>query len=230
MVGGAQTDDPLMTLREYRHLAPWGLRDLASLAAAILDATGTRPINAAASARPSERTIRFYVTRRLVTPPEGRGTAAIYSYRHLLEVLAIKLRQMEGATLTSIATELDAMTGDVLERRVAAALGTELPAPTALSFFDRAPPRGRAGQILRLPSDRGVPDATEAPSNWHHLRVADGIELHVREDHRLPDTEELQQRMADAVRLAVDRVLAAYRSSTEGARSTNQRSDDQGLA
>ncbi|MDH3455982.1 MAG: helix-turn-helix domain-containing protein [Gemmatimonadota bacterium] len=228
MVGGVKADDPLMTLREYRHLAPWSLRDLASLAAAILDVTGTRPINAAASARPSERTIRFYVTRRLVTPPNGRGTAAIYSYRHLLEVLAIKLRQMEGATLTSIATELDAMTGDVLERRVAAALGVELPAPTALPFFERASqPRGRAGQVLRSAVGHAEPDATDPPSDWHRLRVADGVELHVRGDHPLPDTAELRRHMADAVRLAVDRVLAAHRSSSEGTRGPEQASDDQ---
>ncbi|HLS48211.1 MAG TPA: MerR family transcriptional regulator, partial [Gemmatimonadales bacterium] len=91
--------DPLVTLREYRALAPWGLRDLTALAGAILDASGVVPINAASRAQPSERTIRFYVARGLVSPPEGRGTAAVYTYKHLLQVLAIKLRQMEGATL-----------------------------------------------------------------------------------------------------------------------------------
>ena len=94
--------NPLATLREYRALAPWGLRDLAGLAAGLLDASGVVPVNAAARARPSERTIRFYVTRGLVSPPDGRGTAAVYSYRHLLQVLAIKLRQMEGATLEAL--------------------------------------------------------------------------------------------------------------------------------
>ena len=71
--------DPLATLREYHALAPWGLRDLAALAAGILDASGVVPVNAAARARPSERTIRFYVARGLVSPPDGRGTAAVYS-------------------------------------------------------------------------------------------------------------------------------------------------------
>ena len=39
-----------------------------------------------------------------VAPPalDKRGTAAVYSYRHLLQVLAIKLRQMEGATLEAM--------------------------------------------------------------------------------------------------------------------------------
>ena len=77
------------------------------------------PVNAAARARPSERTIRFYVGRGLVSPPDGRGTAAVYSYRHLLQVLAIKLRQMEGATLEALTRELTGLTGDLIERRVA---------------------------------------------------------------------------------------------------------------
>ena len=103
----AAPPDGLATLREYRALAPWGLRDLAALAAGVLDASGVVPVNAAARARPSERTIRFYVARGLVSPPDGRGTAAVYSYRHLLQVLAIKLRQMEGATLEALTRELE---------------------------------------------------------------------------------------------------------------------------
>ena len=85
------------------------------------------PVNAAARARPSERTIRFYVARGLVSPPDGRGTAAVYSYRHLLQVLAIKLRQMEGATLDSMLKEFAGLTGDLIERRAASALGPGLP-------------------------------------------------------------------------------------------------------
>jgi DNA-binding transcriptional MerR regulator len=219
MVGGVRADDPLVNLREYRHLAPWSLRDLASLAAAVLDVTGTRPINAAASARPSERTIRFYVTRGLVTAPEGRGTAAIYSYRHLLEVLAIKLRQMEGATLAGIATELKTMTGDVLERRVAAALGTDLPTPSTLPLYGRDEiPRGRAGQVLRARPEQHDEREAETPSSWHHLRVTDEVELHVRTDHPVADDGELQRRAVDAVRLLLDRLLSMRRSAPDTVR------------
>ena len=95
----------------------------------MLDASGVVPLNAAARARPTERTIRFYVARGLVSPPDGRGTAAVYSYRHLLQVLAIKLRQMEGATLETLTREFAGLTGDLIERRVAAALGPA-PAPS----------------------------------------------------------------------------------------------------
>src|SRR5438128_1493782 len=131
---------------EDRALATWGLRDLAALAGGILDASGVVPVNAAARARPSERTIRFYVARGLVSPPDGRGTAAVYSYRHLLQVLAIKLRQMEGATLESMLKEFAGMTGDLIERRTASSLGPGLPTPQRLPMTGQeAPPSGRVG-------------------------------------------------------------------------------------
>ncbi len=208
---GGRVDDPLFNLREYRRLAPWNLRDLAAAAGAILDASGVRPINAAASAHPTERTIRFYVTRNLVTPPDGRGTAATYSYRHLLQVLAIKLRQMEGGTLADIGTELAETTGDVLERRVAAALGPGLPPPSQLPLTgENGQPRGRAGQALRAwtPAAPESDGDDRTPATWQRLQVADGVELHVRQDHLLARHPELQGQATDAVRLAIGRILS----------------------
>jgi DNA-binding transcriptional MerR regulator len=203
----------LFNLREYRRLAPWNLRDLATLAGAILDASGVRPINAAASAHPSERTIRFYVTRNLVTPPEGRGTAATYSYRHLLQVLAIKLRQMEGATLADIEAELAETAGDALERRVAAALGPNLPAPDQLPLTGQDTlPRGRAGQALRALAPQGEePGDTRGVRAWHRVWVGDGIELHLREDHPLIRGR-MEAQTADVVRLAIGRIVSQLRS------------------
>src|SRR2546427_690474 len=114
--------DPLLALRDYAKLAPWNIRDLSTIAGGILDASGITPINAAAQSKPSDRTIRFYVTRKLMSAPDGRGTAATYGYRHLLQLLAIKLRQMEGATLVAIHKELGDSPGDVVEKRVASSL------------------------------------------------------------------------------------------------------------
>jgi DNA-binding transcriptional MerR regulator len=208
--------DPLVALRAYRQLAPWSLRDLATLAGAILESTGVRPINAAASPKPSERTIRFYVTRQLVSPPEGRGTAAVYSYRHLLEVLAIKLRQMEGATLTAIAEELAKATGDVIERRVAASIGTVLPPPRHLPLLDEeTPPSGRAGRALHAhaagigesPAPTSEPTAAHAEA-WKRLVVARGVELHVRADHPLFAGAGKSTQVRQAVRTVLARLVA----------------------
>jgi DNA-binding transcriptional MerR regulator len=199
-------DDPLLTLRQYRGLAPWSLRDLVTLATAILDAAQVRPINAAANARPSERTVRFYVTRGLVAPPEGRGTAATYSYRHLLQVLTVKLRQMEGGTLSEIAEELQATTGDVLERRVAAALGPGIPSPDQLRLgLAGLSSTGRTAKAIHsMPPDRTA-------VTWHRISVAEGIELHVSSAHDFAARDDLRRDLADAVRVAARRIDAARR-------------------
>lgn len=209
-----RSDDPLSALREYRHLAPWSLRDMATLAGAILESSGVRPLNAAASALPSERTIRFYVARGLVTPPSGRGTAAVYTYRHILHVLHIKLRQMEGFTLDSIGQELGDMTGDVLERRVASALGPGLPAPDQLPLTSNDRPAwGRAGRALRAwlsdntPEDVDREGAPNPVTTWRRLPISRGVELHVHNNHPLAQMGDRDSDLADAVRLAVTRIM-----------------------
>jgi hypothetical protein len=175
--------DPLSTLREYRGLAPWGLRDLTALAAGILDASGVVPVSAVARSRPTERTIRFYVARHLVNPPDGRGTAATYGYRHLLQVLAVKLRQMEGATLETIERDLTGVTGDAVERRVAATLGPRLPRPADLQLL-RGPGTAR-GRVARAVDAWLAPPSDEAAQSSVCRRVAigPGIELLVDEAH-----------------------------------------------
>ncbi len=197
--------DPLLTLREYAKLAPWNIRDLAALAGAVLDASGITPINAAAQSRPSDRTIRFYVAKQLMSAPEGRGTAATYGYRHLLQLFAIKLRQMEGATLSSIAKELGESPGDVLEKRVASALGN-LPSLDELRLQPRVAPRGRVRRAFQRwgPSGNGegaaaaaAPETARGP--WYRVVVGDGLEVQVRADHPAARSESERRRLADAV-------------------------------
>ncbi len=108
---------------------------------------------------PSARAVRFYVANGLLDRPEGAGTAATYGYRHLLQLLAIKIRQREGQTLDAIKIEMKETTGDALERRVAASLAPAL-------------------SISQDPVQKnGNPVAA-----WRRIGIADGIELHVRDD------------------------------------------------
>ena len=153
--------------------------------------SGIVPVSPVARSRPTERTIRFYVARGLVSPPEGRGTAATYGYRHLLQVLAVKLRQMEGATLEAIVREMGGVTGDTVERRVASTLGPRLPGPSGLEL-ERGPGsgRGRVGRALDAwlappPSGSGT-----EPTSCRRIPVGPGIELIVDDRHpalRRPD-------------------------------------------
>jgi DNA-binding transcriptional MerR regulator len=203
--------DPLLTLRDYAKLAPWNIRDLSTIAGGILDSSGVTPINAAAQSRPSDRTIRFYVTRHLMSAPDGRGTAATYGYRHLLQLLAIKLRQMEGATLTAIERELAESPGDVLEKRVAATLGS-VPQPDELMAAAHGAPRGRVARLLasRRESQPGGGmaggRASSVPTDsgaWFRIGIGEGLEVSLRADHPAARSPDVRNKVASAVARAL---------------------------
>jgi len=214
VVPAVPASEQLGTLREYAALAPWRLRDLVALAGAILEASGIFPVNAAARARPTERTIRFYVTRGLVSPPEGRGTAATYSYRHLLQVLAIKLRQMEGATLEAIVKDMAGLAGDVIERRVASALGPALPSPHQVTLaLGPGGPSGKVGRALQArlspaaPADRDAGLREAGARSCRRLVVAAGVELLVDERHPLFQRSLQDSTLVGQVRQALAELL-----------------------
>ncbi|MCE2902510.1 MAG: MerR family transcriptional regulator [Gemmatimonas sp.] len=170
-------ESPVQLLRAHARHAPWNARGLAAHAAALVDSAGVKPTNASARAVPSARAVRFYVANGLLDRPEGAGTAATYGYRHLLQLLAIKIRQREGQTLDAIKAEMREVTGDALERRVAASL-----APS-----------------LSLQTDAVAKAAGTPVASWRRITVADGIELHVRDDSPAAEDDTLVS-LRDALR------------------------------
>jgi DNA-binding transcriptional MerR regulator len=175
-------ENTVALLRAHSKHAPWNARGLAAHATALVDAAGMRPTNASARAAPSARAVRFYVANGLLDHPLGRGTAATYHYRHLLQLLTIKIRQREGQTLESIKVELAGATGDALEKRVAQSL-----APALASGADQA-----------------VRHDDSTAASWRRVAVADGIELHVRDDSPAARGDAVAA-MREAVRAALGR-------------------------
>jgi len=175
-------ESPVPLLRSHARHAPWNARGIAAHATALVDAAAMRPTNAAARAALSARAIRFYVANGLLDRPEGTGTAATYHYRHLLQLLLIKIRQREGMTLEKIKQELAEMSGDAIERRVATAL-----APA-----------------LGVGADSVVEQNGKGDGVWYHIQVANGIEIHVREDSPA-SREDAMIAMREAVRAALGR-------------------------
>jgi len=178
------SDSPVPLLRAHARHAPWNARGLAAHVTALVDAAGMRPTNASARAAPSARSVRFYVANGLLDRPEGTGTSATYGYRHLLQLLAIKIRQREGQSLETIKREMVGVTGDALERRVAQSL---------------APALGAGADVTRARDDDH-----QRSLAWRRLPVADGIELHVRDDSPAARDEALVA-MREAVRAALGR-------------------------
>lgn len=205
--------DPIMVLREYRSMAPWHVRDLCGVAAAVLDAAGIRPTSGAAATHPTPRTIRYYIAAGLLTPPTGRGAAAVYVYRHLVTLLWIKSRQMEGAPLNLLRDELATLSGDQLERRVAQLVGAGLPHPGVLMAAGTSPSRGRARLAAREWNRETSP--TEAPEDahalaltrWHHFPLTAGLELHIHEGHPLAERLDEAEQVGEAIRRVIQHLI-----------------------
>ena len=175
-------ESPVALLRAHAQHAPWNARGLAAHVTALVDAAGMRPTNSSARAAPSARSVRFYVASGLLDRPEGTGTAATYNYRHMLQLLAIKIRQREGQSLETIKHEMQELTGDALERRISSSLAPALTAG----------------------ADTAVTHDEDQSFSWRRAPVADGIELHIRDD--LPAArEEAVVAMREAVRAALGR-------------------------
>jgi len=178
----AESPSPVQLLRQHARHAPWNARGLAAHVTALVDAAGIRPTNASARAAPSARSVRFYVANGLLDRPEGTGTAATYNYRHFLQLLAIKIRQREGQTLDLIKGEMKEVTGDALERRIAQSL---------------APALGLDAGASRRTED-------DLPRVWRRMPVAEGIEIHVRDDSPAARDDALLA-MREAIRAALGR-------------------------
>src|SRR2546426_234190 len=153
-------ESPVALLRAHARHAPWNARGLAAHATALVDAAGVRPTNASARAAPSARAVRFYVATGLLDRPEGTGTGATYGYRHLLQLLSIKIRQREGQSLETIRNEMRDVTGDALERKIALSLAPALsPSGTTQPATEKRRPRPSAAMAMGPPGvTRSAPD------------------------------------------------------------------------
>lgn len=178
-------ESPVALLRAHARHAPWNARGLAQHVAALVDAAGVRPTNASARAAPSARAVRFYVANKLMDRPEGLGTSATYNYRHFLQLLAIKMRQREGMSLDNIRKDMRDVTGDALERRLAQSMATAL-----------------AAGVQQAAQHDG-----DAIVSWRRVPVADGVELHLRDDPMLTREESIVA-LREAVRTALGRAEA----------------------
>ena len=136
---------------------------------------------------PDERTIRYYLAEGLIqTPEERQGTASVFSYLNLLQLLTVKKLQAEHLPIRKIRELVAGKSEQELEMllgvRGPSGKNTEAkrylesllaPAPSAPPTQDAAPP----SQHL---------DAS--PHSWQRVEIEPGLELHVRSDYAPPAT------------------------------------------
>lgn len=156
----------------------------------------------------SSRTVRLYATQGLIDRPGKDGRSAVYSHRHLLQLVLVRALARRGLSLSAIAplcVLVDAELEHQLEQldgEGAAATAPyqassnealdylrELQSPSfAASAASMSPVLGMLSTPLSslTRSRSNSPARGSDSSRWHRLSLAPGIELHLRESVSLP--------------------------------------------
>jgi DNA-binding transcriptional MerR regulator len=129
----------------------WTLAELVAEAASWI-ATLPPPKNGQVRAVPDERTIRYYAAQGLLDRPAAmRGRTALYSRRHLAQVIAIKRLQSAGHSLAAIQEMWPTLDDATLARLT----GVTLPARSRAArteFWKREPPKVSAPARVEAPA------------------------------------------------------------------------------
>lgn len=134
---------------------PWTLKQLTAQVALALSEADVDQHSGRVRDIPNARTIRYYGTLGLVDKPSAfRGRTALYTRRHLLQLVAIKRLQAQGTSLDAIQAQLTGATDAELTQLA------KLPeAPPARA----APAPSREGPSRRLSDFWGHAPAPVAP-------------------------------------------------------------------
>lgn len=120
------------------------------------------------------RTVRFYVQEKLIDPPLGRGRGAHFTDHHLIQL-------QQARTLQNAGFSLDA----IREQRADLTVGLQ-----AMAAYDSWRERWRA----TAPNAKAkAPDEDDEldPAECLRIPMAEGVELMISGDRRLPSPRQL---------------------------------------
>jgi DNA-binding transcriptional MerR regulator len=172
-----------------------GLPEFAQAGERILAEMGLEQARGTVTSVPDERTIRYYMAEGLIqTPGEKQGTASIFTYLNLLQLVTVKKLQAEHLPIRKIRELVSGKSEQELE--------TLLGAGGPASKKTRETDAKRYLESLLAPQqiDRSVivgaaapaapppPQSVDASQSWQRVEIEPGLELHIRSDYSPPAT------------------------------------------
>lgn len=190
-----------------------GVVELAKQAARILSEIGTTQDRGTVSEMPDERTLRYYLAEGLLSPASDKqGTASVFGYVHLLQLLVVKKLQSEHLPIRKIKELVGGRTERELERLLGLDARKTGAKNETLSYLEKLLTRSTSpaasssaprNQNFDSPAatNRPAPNLAaqrhSAPSglaSWSRVEIEPGLELHVRGDYTSPlDTKEVRR-------------------------------------
>ena len=180
-----------------------GLPEFARVGEQVLAEMGLEQARGTVTSVPDERTIRYYMAEGLVqTPEERQGTASVFGYINLLQLLTVKKLQAEHLPIRKIRElvagkseqELETLLGiggtaakrsrETEAKRYLESLLAPTSAPLALSLKEApAPP----------------PQQIDQSQSWQRVEIEPGLELHIRSDYSPPTSARTKSLLEKAI-------------------------------
>jgi DNA-binding transcriptional MerR regulator len=177
-----------------------GLPEFARISEQILADMNLEQERGTVTSVPDERTIRYYMAEGVIqTPEERQGTASVFGYLNLLQLLAVKKLQAEHLPIRKIRElvagkneqELETMLG------VRGASGSKTEAKRYLETLLASSP-GPPLKEAAAPPPPSMLVAGAAPS-WQRVEIEPGLELHVRSDYAPPTSARTKSLLEKAI-------------------------------
>jgi DNA-binding transcriptional MerR regulator len=194
-----------------------GAIELADEAARLLDQFVPRQERGSVTEVPDERMVRYYSSEGLIAAPEGKqGSAAVYGYAHLLQLLAVKKLQADHLSIKNIRELVEGKAERALEQilNIGGSGRTDRPRNSATEYLESllkpaasAPsPAIVPSAPLRRTTTGQIQDPAGAATNsaWARLEIDPGLEIHVRDDYRPPDDSRERQRLGRRLLNAIE--------------------------
>ena len=168
-----------------------GLLEFARVGEQILAEMGLEQARGTVTSVPDERTIRYYMAEGLIqSPGEKQGTASLFSYLNLLQLLTVKKLQAEHLPIRKIRELVAGKSEQELELllgvgSVAAKKSRETDAKRYLESL-------LAPEASAFPMETAAtppqPPMLEQSASWQRVEIEPGLELHIRSDYSPPAT------------------------------------------
>src|SRR6185295_17290163 len=135
---------------------------------------------------PDERTIRYYLAEGLIqTPEERQGTASVFNYLNLLQLLTVKKLQAEHLPIRKIRELVAGKSEQELETLlgVRGPSGKKTEAKRYLESLLAPAPSATPLETAAAP-----PQQIDTSASWQRVEIEPGLELHIRSDYSAPAT------------------------------------------
>jgi DNA-binding transcriptional MerR regulator len=210
---------PLEKERGQRYV---GLPEFAQTGGRILSQLDLEQERGTVTSVPDERTIRYYLSEGLIqSPGEKQGTASVFGYLNLLQLVAVKKLQAEHLPIRKIRELVSEKSESELETLLGfggstSKKGGESEAKRYLESLlapsmPESAPRPRQMSALKA-SAAPVPDRGDQTRSWQRVEIEPGLELHIRSDYTPPATSAKSKSLAERV---IHRLRRLHRSEKE---------------